>query len=69
MASTYGARHGLPNYDSFRTGLTFATVRQMLWSESEDPHEWRRKGRGTVLGLWHQLKMEMYEIARNKRAA
>ena len=63
MASKYGAAHGLPGYDSFRTGLTFTDVRAMLLDESEDRADWRYKRRGTVLGLWHQLKMEMYERA------
>ena len=48
-------------YDKFRTGLDFATVRAMLWTPSDDPREWRQKRRKAVLGLWRQLKLEMYE--------
>lgn len=48
-------------YAKFRTGLSFAQVRAMLWSASDDPATWRQKSRGVVLGLWHQLKREMYE--------
>ena len=48
-------------YEEFRTGLTFATVRAMLWSPSDDPSTWRHKRRGTVLGMWRQMKAEMYE--------
>lgn len=47
-------------YSEFRTGLTFGEVRRMLWSSSPDPKTWRYKRRGTVLGLWHQLKREMW---------
>jgi len=63
MASTYGARHGLAGYDAFRTGLRFATVQQMLRVESDDPSCWRQKSRGCVLGLWHSLKMALYDQA------
>lgn len=61
MASKYGATHDLPGYDRFRTGLTYDAVKKMLWDESEDRADWKYKRRGTVLGHWHQLKMEMYE--------
>lgn len=44
------------DYDDFRTGLTFAEVRQMLWVHSDDPRDWRYKRRRTVLGLWHSIK-------------
>ena len=60
MASTYGQRHGLAGYDTFRTGLRFATVQAMLRVESEDPADWRQKSRGCVLGLWHSIKLALY---------
>lgn len=47
-------------YRAFRTGLTFAEVRRMLWSPSTDPRDWRYKRRGSVLGLWRQIKQEMW---------
>jgi hypothetical protein len=47
-------------YDAFRTGLTFRIVRQMLWVGSDDPRDWKYKRRHTVLGLWHQLKQQLY---------
>src|SRR4051812_44868403 len=47
-------------YEDFRTGLSFAEVRRMLWVYSSDPKDWRYKRRGTVLGLWHQIKKELY---------
>lgn len=48
------------DYDSFRTGLTFREVRQMLWVHSDDPRDWRYKRRRTVLGFWHQLKLQLW---------
>lgn len=53
----------MPNYADFRTGLDFATVRQMLWVDSDDPKRWKYKRRGTVLGFWHQLKQQLYAQA------
>jgi hypothetical protein len=53
-------------YDDFRTGLTFREVRRMLWSPSTDSSTWRHKRRGTVLGLWRQIKREMYERYANE---
>lgn len=47
-------------YEAFRTGLTFGQVRQMLWVQSSDPKDWRHKRRNTVLGLWRQIKLEMW---------
>lgn len=47
-------------YDKFRTGLSFAEVRAMLWRPSDDPKDWHRGvTRRTVLGKWHEIKMEM----------
>jgi len=48
-------------YEQFRTGLTFAEVRAMLWSHDPDPRTWRYKRRRTVLGFWRQLKLQMWE--------
>lgn len=48
-------------YESFRTGLSYRDVYAMLWSGSDDPRDWRYKGRHTVLGLWHQLKLQLWE--------
>jgi hypothetical protein len=50
----------VPTYEEFRTGLTFRTVRQLLWSSSDDPTTWRYRRRRTVLGFWHQLKQQLY---------
>lgn len=47
-------------YEDLGTGLTFAEIQQMLWSPDPDPSTWRHKGRHTVLGMWHQLKGELW---------
>jgi hypothetical protein len=57
----------LAAYRAFRTGLTFADVRQMLWSCSDDPKDWPNVTRHTVLGLWRQLKLEMWERYKPER--
>lgn len=63
MASKYGAKHGLPGYDQFRTGLTYHDVWEMLRDESDDPRDWRHKKRGTILGAWHEIKLQLYHQA------
>jgi hypothetical protein len=60
MGSKYGAKHGLPGYDSFRTGLTYQDIWEMMRSESDDPADWKYKSRGVILGMWHELKMQLY---------
>jgi hypothetical protein len=64
MPSTWGAKNGYGReYDRFRTGLSFSAVRQMLNTYAQDRGDWKRITRGTVLGRWHQLKLELYEQA------
>lgn len=53
MASKFGAARGVPEYDRFRTGLTYLGVRRMIEAS-------RYRRRGTVLGVWNQLKREMW---------
>lgn len=48
-------------YSGLRTGLSYGAVFEMLWSGSEDPSTWKYKGRHTVLGLWHAIKLSMWE--------
>ena len=51
------------SYNEFRTGLTFKQVRQMLSIEQKRKREnfnYMFVTRATVLGRWHQLKLEMY---------
>lgn len=33
----------------------------MLWDWSDDPAEWKYKRPGTILGMWHQIKKELWE--------
>lgn len=60
MPSSYGRRHDLPGYDQFRTGLTYSEVREMLRCDSDDRSQWRYKTRGVVLGMWHEIKLQLY---------
>lgn len=69
MASTWGARNGLPGYDEFRTGLTFAAVKRLMFDNHEDRSRWKYKRRGTVLGLWHDLKLQLYWQMRDEQDA
>ncbi len=61
--SSYGARQGLPGYDKFRTGLTFQDAYHMLWVDSDNQDDWKRKSWGQILRVLHKIKMEMYEQA------
>lgn len=69
MPSSWGARSGSrygAEYDRFRTGLSFKTVKQMLWVASKDSREWRYRRRRTVLGFWHSLKLALW-LERERR--
>jgi len=59
MSSSWGRRRGLPGYDHFRTGLTYGEVYQML----KHGKKHSQKRRGSVLGFWHELKLQLYEQA------
>lgn len=50
---------GLP-YDRLRTGLSFGTVRSMMFTSSDEPSLWRQKHRRAVLGFWHELKQHYW---------
>ena len=63
VASTWGSRHGLPGYDKFRTGLSYRDVWEMMRDDSEYTKHWRYKRRRTVLGAWHELKLQLYHRA------
>jgi hypothetical protein len=63
MGSKYGAKHSLPGYDAFRTGLTYRDVWEMMRNDDDDSSTWRYKSRGVVLGMWHELKLQLYEQA------
>lgn len=47
-------------YDDFRTGETFATIKESMYVSSEDPTRWKYKRRHGVLGRWHDLKQELW---------
>lgn len=47
-------------YGQFRTGLRYRDVFLMLWDGSRDSKEWKYKRRGTILGLWHSIKKELW---------
>lgn len=47
-------------YNDLRTGETYKSVREMLWSGSDDSSTWVYKRRNTVLGKWHEIKLVMW---------
>lgn len=60
MASSRGFNAPL-DYASFRTGLSYRDVYQMLWVHSDDSRDWKYKRRGTVLGLWRSIKLGLWD--------
>lgn len=58
MSRYHGNSCQCPNcgttYGKFRTGMTYRDAYQMAWCR---PH----KRRHTVLGIWHQVKRELWE--------
>jgi hypothetical protein len=48
-------------YRRFKTGFRYYDVFSMLMDYSEDSSDWKYKRRGTVLGKWHQMKLEMWQ--------
>lgn len=51
------------SYERFRTGLTFAAVKQLMYVGGDDPTQWRHKGRRQVLGYWTELKRQLWDEA------
>ena len=49
-------------YCNFRTGYDFGSIRSLLWVNSENPNDWKHKRRRTVLGLWHEIKKNLWKI-------
>jgi len=47
-------------YDAFRSGLTYAEVYAQFWVDDDDPSTWCNKRRRTVLGRWHELKLDLW---------
>lgn len=48
-------------YRDLRTGLDFKAVQDMLFVSTPDPNQWRQKGRHSVLGLWFEIKRNMWD--------
>jgi hypothetical protein len=59
MSSRWGKKNGLPKYDDFRTGLSYAEIYNMLKTSTKH----KEKRRGSILGFWHELKLQLYEQA------
>lgn len=49
-----------PEFKAFRCGLTYADAAAMLWVDSDNPDDWRRKSRWVVLRLLASLKRDIY---------
>lgn len=47
-------------YKDLRTGFSYTDIYAMFWRCSEDKEQWRDKRRGSILGLWHQIKQETW---------
>ena len=59
MPSRWGENHNRPGYYRFRTGLSFSEVKNMM--QTSERHRSRR--RNSVLGFWHEIKLQLYEQA------
>jgi len=47
-------------YDDFKTGESFGSIKDSMFVASEDPSRWKYKRRHGVLGRWHDLKQELW---------
>lgn len=52
-------------YDNFRTNLTFAEVWEMLKIEQNEGKR-RHITRHTVLGKWHEIKLNMWKDSKDE---
>ena len=61
----WGTRSNPPiPYDEFRAGYTWDSVRDMLGGEQDAAYEagqYMWVTRATVLGRWHELKLDQYD--------
>jgi hypothetical protein len=48
------------SYDNFRTGETFASVKESMHVASDDTTTWRYRTRRMVLGCWHAMKLSLF---------
>jgi len=47
-------------YNDLRTGETYQSIYEMLWSGNDDSSTWVNKRRHTILGKWHEIKLSMW---------
>lgn len=55
----------IPDYNNFRTGLTFTDIRRDLKREAKKKYErgqYMFITRATVLGRWREIKLKMYAM-------
>jgi len=52
-------------YEKFTTGYTYREISDMVWSHSSDSKDWPLSAAGrrrhSVLGLWREIKLELYD--------
>lgn len=48
-------------YRDLRTNLSYDDILGHLYSPDPDPDTWRYRRRGTVLGVWFQIKQDLWE--------
>ena len=65
MSRWHGRHEECPHcglvYERFTTGYAYSEVRMLLWVGTEDQTEWKYKRRHTVLGMWHSIKVLMWD--------
>jgi hypothetical protein len=62
-----GGRVSRAEWRRFKTGMSYRDVYSMLWSaDASAPETWHYKRRGTVLGMWHRIKLEMWAHANQR---
>ena len=49
------------SYKDFRTGFNYSEIYQMYWVPDQDSSKWVYKRRNTILGKWHQIKLELWK--------
>lgn len=48
------------SYAEFRTGYTYRDIFEMRWKPADPQSAWLYKRKRSILGMWHQLKKEMW---------
>jgi hypothetical protein len=51
------------HYADMRTGLTFGEVQRLMRDQPDRDGRWawRQKRRSSVLGYWHELKLQLWD--------